>query len=1125
MKALRSLLSLILAAAFFAPAARAFHVPPWDTGHNSFSGDPGDPGTDPGTDDGCNSCPCTAKTASPVEVSSGNYIYTQRAFSIAGLGPALDLTLTYNSQDLRRGPFGQGWVHSYEQRIIETTNAVDIFAICAQGNGKRERFTKNPDGSYAPPSHFKMALTKAADHTYALRDRRGEVRQFNAEGQLIAVSDRNGNTLTLTYDPTGFMTRMTDAAGRAVLFTKGADGRVESVSDPAGRTFRFNYDGAGNLTRYADPLGNATAYQYDARGNLTAVIDPRGDVLTRLTYDGEGRVSQHLDGAETWTYTYNPSLKRTTKRDSQNFTWTYEYNDNGNVIKKVDPFGKTALYTVDSDLNITQYTDWNGHSVKYTYDSAGNQLGLKDALNNERTTTYEPTFGRPLSVRDASGSMTRFEYDARGNLTKVVNALGQATQFKYDAKGQLTQTTDALGGTTTNSYDAFGDLIQTTDPLGNSRSSTFDVLGRVLTTTDAEGRTAQFTYDDAGRLIQSIDPGGGVVTREYDPAGNLVAVTTPAKGRTTFQYDSLNRMTRSTNPLGQSTAYTYDRRGKPASKVTPNGQTITYVYDALERLTRKNTPDDTITYTYDASGNLLSVADGDSSLSFTYDQLDRLSEAGTGATAGQPATTIRYTYDALGKRKSMTDPSGGVTSYTYDVLQRLASVKDPAGLTFAFSYDPLSRRATTGRPLGLSTSYTYDAAGHLTSLSHQGGPGPLSFNYTYDRVGNRLTKTDPAGTVTYTYDSLYRLTAAAPPPGDSPESYAYDAVGNLTKSHLSSSYAYDAANRLLADDAFDYQYDANGNLTRKTERATAKVTGFVYDAENQLVRVDHPDGTNTTYRYDGMGRRIQKNAGGAATQYVYDDRHILFEYAGANLSARYVYGPGLDEVVAVNRGADAALFQADALGSVVRVVDAGGVKAAYRYESFGRVAAETGTRQSPHAFQGRELDAETGQYYFRYRYYVPSAGRFLQEDPIGLAGGINFYQFVRSNPVNIKDPLGLYGTNDCSYYDTRCADSGGNYYCKVAPDYCNGNKFPHFPKYPDPLPEFGNDFEGWTRCARQCLQDCDRRKNTNPPGTCPVKPDPSTDSFWDTKHFGCHVECYSKCAAWWLGDKIIPPAY
>jgi hypothetical protein len=135
---------------------------------------------------------------------------------------------------------------------------------------------------------------------------------------------------------------------------------------------------------------------------------------------------------------------------------------------------------------------------------------------------------------------------------------------------------------------------------------------------------------------------------------------------------------------------------------------------------------------------------------------------------------------------------------------------------------------------------------------------------------------------------------------------------------------------------------------------------------------------------------------------------------------------------------------------------------------------------------------------------------------MGLGGGQNLFLYALANPLRIVDPLGLYGTNDCSYYDRRCRESGGRYYCEVAPFWCDE----FFEKYPDPDPDSENDYEGWPRCVRKCLQDCDedywreRRECLESYLYGPDNPDPDFDNFWDDAHRACHVKCYTGCASW-----------
>lgn|GEM_PF-4336285 len=166
----------------------------------------------------------------------------------------------------------------------------------------------------------------------------------------------------------------------------------------------------------------------------------------------------------------------------------------------------------------------------------------------------------------------------------------------------------------------------------------------------------------------------------------------------------------------------------------------------------------------------------------------------------------------------------------------------------------------------------------------------------------------------------------------------------------------------------------------------------------------------------------------------------------------------------------------------------------------------------------RVADPMVSEHYNRHRYFDPAVGRYISADPIGQFGlqagggfsvptaGVNVYTYALANPLRWIDPLGLYGTNDCLYYGQRCAESGGDYYCTQAPYWCE-----QFPKPDDPDPSRDDDYEGWPRCTRQCLQDCDAAENASQ-DTCPVDPD-DRKGPWDprSESASCHVRCYAQC--------------
>jgi RHS repeat-associated protein len=236
------------------------------------------------------------------------------------------------------------------------------------------------------------------------------------------------------------------------------------------------------------------------------------------------------------------------------------------------------------------------------------------------------------------------------------------------------------------------------------------------------------------------------------------------------------------------------------------------------------------------------------------------------------------------------------------------------------------------------------------------------------------------------------------------ESYSFNALG------IRAGWVTDAADkrRVLNDGIYQYQYDDEGNLTQKKEIASGKVTSYVWDYRNRLTRVT--SGSQVVeYGYDAEDRRVSKTINGVVKEkYVYDGDDIaLVVDAGGTIVERYLYGDGVDNVLSRVSAGTTVWSLGDRQGSVVDVVDEGGnVLNHFVYDSFGNRTSATGA-DFRFGYTGRELDTETGLYYYRARYYDPSLGRFISEDPIGFsAGDTNLYRYVNNSPTNFTDPTG-----------------------------------------------------------------------------------------------------------------------
>jgi RHS repeat-associated protein len=174
---------------------------------------------------------------------------------------------------------------------------------------------------------------------------------------------------------------------------------------------------------------------------------------------------------------------------------------------------------------------------------------------------------------------------------------------------------------------------------------------------------------------------------------------------------------------------------------------------------------------------------------------------------------------------------------------------------------------------------------------------------------------------------------------------------------------------------------------------------FTWNARNQLATLN---GRNL--QYDANGRRIQNLLG---TSFLYDGANAAQELSGGTVTANLLSG-GIDEVFSRSDASGAFTQLQDALGSTIALADGNGnIQTSYTYDPFGNTSVSGTANANVYQYAGRENEGN-GLYYYRARYYLPLLHRFINEDPLGIAGsGPNFYAYVGNNPTNFTDPLGL----------------------------------------------------------------------------------------------------------------------
>ncbi|GIW91484.1 MAG: hypothetical protein KatS3mg109_1916 [Pirellulaceae bacterium] len=831
--------------------------------------------------------------------------------------------------------------------------------------------------AYDEPAH-KTRVTDPRGHT--------TVYEYDSQWRLIWETDPLNYTASYAYDGDNNRTQIVDKRGYTTIMAYDDRGNVLVITDTLGFTRTFTYDSRNNLLGETDPLGHSTTYEYDAHSNLIRRTDTLGNV-TAWAYDAYGQLLSTTDArGNTTQYAYDAWGNQTATTDAMGNTYTFTYDNVGRKLSDTDPLGRTTTYTYDAANRLLSVTDPLGNITTYTYDAVGNRT----------------------SVTDANGHTTTFTYDAKDRLVSVTDPLGNTTTYAYDTVDNQTAVTDPLGRTTTYTYDAMNRRTSLTDPLGNATTYTYDANGNRTSVTDANGNTTTYAYDARNQLISVTDPASGTVTYTYDANGNRVAITDANGNTTTYAYDALDRMVSITDPLGNTTTYTYDAVSNRTGKTEPDGAAITYTYDALDRVVSVSAPGLNISYAYDAVGNRTAMTDNTGTTTYDYDALNRLTSV-----TYPGGHTVSYAYDAVGNRTRITYPGGQQVSYAYDAANRMINVTDWIGNVITYAYDAAGQITNLAYPNSTNTAYSYDGAGWLTGITHANSNGMFaSFSYTYDAVGNRLSEVSTAGTTSYSYDALHRLTQVTYPDGEV-VTYAYDPMGNRTTmaSTVSGSvtYTYDAADRLLAAGTDTFTWDANGNLRSRTYGATTAT--HIFDPMDRLIQVI--SGTTTVnFAYTGDGVRVGKTVNGTTTTYVQDLAAplpvVLAETTGGQ-DTLYIYG--LDLIAQVRPDGSRRWYHADALGSVRALTDdAGQMAATYDYDAFGAVRHQTDGAINPFTFTGEQVDGEIGLVYLRTRYYDPTVGRFVSRDGFPghdlLTQSRNRYAYVQNNPILHDDPDG-----------------------------------------------------------------------------------------------------------------------
>ena len=692
-------------------------------------------------------------------------------------------------------------------------------------------------------------------------------------------------------------------------------------------------------------------YAYDAAGNVLkqAILGTDGECLESSTrYDLKDRA----------THRTNPAGGVT----------RYLYDRNDRLRKEISPYG----YEPEND---------DGAGAAYTYDSRGNRIRTTNALGEVVQEFSYNLRNQPVIQKDTFGNRTELSYELDGKIKDVRrsgNHQRTLQQYEYNARGQITGVVDGNQNPISYDVDSWGRITGIGFADGVKEGYEYTPAGQVSRTIDGNGNAVQYRYNSLGKISERIDQLGFTETFRYDEEGNL-SLHIDRDGR---------QLQRACNVFGQPV---YEKASDAEGKHT---NISTWHYDSLGRVTRAVCDGKSYEYIYDAYGNLKEKRSNGKRL-------------------------VSYTHDRAGQITEIRDPAGVCTRYEYDILGRRSRIYNNDGLEVRYGYDALNRIRHIRYGNGVETAYTYDGDGNIRTLETKAGENVLlSFAYRYDGNGNRTAKTGTQATlggittgnnaldISYAYDVRGQLLEERR--NGASVCYAYDKAGNrIRKTDVQGEirYLYNEKNQLIAEespaDRKQFSYDRQGGIIE--EKNAAGIRLFSYNSRHQQTRVETETGSVQENRYDAEGLRFELLENGRRTSFVYHDGELLQEEGREEQGTSYHLGAGME---AFRRGQELSYYHRDEQLSTALVTDGhGNVQNSYQYDAFGMSLGTTEKLNNRIRYTGQQYDDVTGQYYLRARYYNPVAGRFMQED-VYQGDGLNLYAYCGNNPVVYDDPSG-----------------------------------------------------------------------------------------------------------------------
>ena len=906
-----------------------------------------------------------------------------------------------------------------------------------------------------------------------------------------------------TYDAIGRRVTSTDPVGTVVSNTYDMMGRVVKVSKITSDTYtETEYDLLGNVVKQIGPVYTdataqdradaTTSNSYDELNRVVTTTDPEGRTTTReydADFDGSVKYMVNDNGRTNQVNYYDLATGRLLSNTVNGVTMVHEYNAVGSVTKTIYPDGSYTESIYDGPRVVSQISR-TGNTNSFAFDAAGRRIAVTNSLGKVTKYAYDAV-GNVTNMTDALNNSTKYAYDVMNRVTVTTLPDGRVSVNQYDALGRLASRSGAGSVPVSYEYDAAGKMTKLIDGEGNKTRFFYDCC-QLTSKVYPDDTSYSYAYDARGRLLFRTDAKDVTTAYFYNNVGQVTNVDYATDTDIRYAYDNLGRMTSRVDAAG-AWSWTYDgESSRVLTEVTPHSRTVSYTYNTNDtyqlasvsldathrtdyewsngRLTKviavAGAATNVFDYEYLAGSDLLektTYLNGVCAVDRTYDDVNRLLTISATNTAGT-INSFTYWLDKTGRRTKRTDADGSHIDWGYDKYDQLTSAAKTnsanaamdAAYKYGYRYDKVGNRLHEDRAQ-LDLDGTFNTLNQLTSRDWG---GKLSLVGQVDNA-NSVVLVDGMTNAPPFYNATNWLGGGTVHAGSNSIPIVVKDGANGTETNQT---VY-----MPATKPQQFTYDANGNLTSDGYRL------YTWNNENRLTTIEtDPSYADLSRRksefvYDGLGRRARRidysdwsGAGYATsneTAYVYDGWNLLSELTASNTIASYhVWGLDLSQSIqgaggiggllaAADSSDTVRLFTYDGNGNVKDVLDdTGSSVAAYTYDPFGRLVNSTGpyAEDNKWRFSTKPFEEHWGLYYYGYRSYSPSLGRWCSRDPLGEAvflrrrmkglKGVErralrqaslgpAYFFVANGSVNEIDRLGLISAECLGRWEQCVSDA------------------------------------------------------------------------------------------------------